>query len=128
MLCSDVFDIILAMTDLGATLRARLDAAVGAANVLTSPTETQPYLVDWRGRYHGRALAVVRPGSTAEVSSVVRACADAGVAIVPQGGNTGMCGGATPDESGREVVVSLSRLNRIRAIDADNATMTAEAG
>ncbi len=116
------------MTDSGANLRTRLEAAVGAAHVLTRPSDTEPYLTDWRGRFHGRALAVVRPADTGEVAAVVRACVEAGVAIVPQGGNTGMCGGATPDETGAEVVLALGRMIRIRGIDADNATMTVEAG
>jgi FAD/FMN-containing dehydrogenase len=116
------------MTDFRATLRARLDAAVGSAQVLTAPADVAPFLTDWRGRYQGRALAVVRPGSTEQVSAVVRACAEDRVAIVPQGGNTGQCGGATPDATGDAIVLSLSRLNRIRAIDPDNATLTAEAG
>ncbi len=116
------------MTDSGAILRTRLEAAVGAAHVLTLPSDTAPYLTDWRGRFHGRAQAVVRPADTAQVAAVVRECVAAGVPIVPQGGNTGMCGGATPDESGAEVVLALGRLNRIRSIDVDNATMTVEAG
>ena len=65
--------------DIRATLRARLDAAVGGEQVLTDPADIAPYLTDWRGRYHGRALAVVRPGSTEQVAAVVRACADLGV-------------------------------------------------
>jgi FAD/FMN-containing dehydrogenase len=104
-----------------------LRAAAGEANVLTG-ADAAPYLTDWRERYSGRALAVVRPGSTDEVAAVVRACAGAGVPIVPQGGNTGLCGGATPDDSGRAVVLSLKRLNRIRDIDLDNDTMEVEAG
>jgi FAD/FMN-containing dehydrogenase len=116
------------MTDIRATLRARLDAAVGSAQVLTAPDDAAPYLTDWRGRYHGRACAVVRPGTTEEVAAVVRACADAGVPIVPQGGNTGQCGGATPGEGGDAVVVSLLRMNRVRAIDPQNATLTLESG
>ncbi len=100
------------MTDIRATLRARLDAAVGSAQVLTAPADIAPYLTDWRGRYHGRARAVVRPGSTSEVAAVVRACAEAGVPIVPQGGNTGQCGGATPDAGGEAIVLSLARMNR----------------
>jgi FAD/FMN-containing dehydrogenase len=116
------------MTDFRATLRARLDAAVGSAQVLTAPADVAPFLTDWRGRYHGRAMAVVRPGTTDEVAAVVRACAADSIPIVPQGGNTGQCGGATPDETGAAVVLSLARLNRIRAIDADNSTLTAEAG
>jgi FAD/FMN-containing dehydrogenase len=116
------------MTDFRATLRARLDAAVGSAQVLTAPSDIAPYLTDWRGRYRGRAWAVVRPGSTDEVASVVRTCAQHRVPIVAQGGNTGQCGGATPDDSGTAIVLSLARLNRIRAIDPPNATLTAEAG
>jgi FAD/FMN-containing dehydrogenase len=116
------------MMDIRATLRARLDAAVGSAHVLTAPADVAPFLTDWRGRYQGRALAVVRPGTTDQVAAVVRACAEDRVAIVPQGGNTGQCGGATPDATGDAVVLSLNRLNHIRAVDPDNATLTAEAG
>lgn len=101
---------------------------VGPTQVLTEAAEQAPYLTDWRGRYRGKALAVVRPGSTEEVAAVVRACAQIGVPMVPQGGNTGLCGGATADDSGRAVVIALGRLNRIRAVDAFNNTLTLEAG
>lgn len=104
-----------------------LRAAVGTAQVLTGQ-DAQAYELDWRERYRGRALAVVRPGSTEEVAAVVRYCAQAGLPIIPQGGNTGLCGGATPDDSGRAVIVSLQRLNRVRGIDTDNDTMDVEAG
>ncbi|HZR03559.1 MAG TPA: FAD-binding oxidoreductase [Burkholderiales bacterium] len=114
--------------DDGANVRTRLVAAVGAANVLTEPSATAPYLTDWRGRFHGHALAVVRPGNAEEVAAVVRLCRDAQVPIVAQGGNTGMCGGATPDAAGHAILLSLGRLNRIRAIDRDNATITVESG
>ena len=116
------------MVEPGATLLARLASFVGDGNVLTVAADVAPYVTDWRGRYHGAALAVVRPASTAEVAEVVRACAAAGVAVVPQGGNTGLCGGATPHDRGDEVVLSLARMNRVRAVDADNATLTVEAG
>ncbi|MBK7745593.1 MAG: FAD-binding oxidoreductase [Betaproteobacteria bacterium] len=116
------------MTDKRATLRARLEAAVGTAQVLTATADTAPYLTDWRGRFHGRALAIVRPGSTAEVAAVVQACAEAETAVVAQGGNTGHCGGATPDASGDAVLLSLVRLDRVRAVDAENGTLTVEAG
>ena len=116
------------MADPGATLLARLSSVVGSGNVLTAAADVAPYLVDWRGRYRGAALAVVRPGTTAEVASVVSACGEARVPIVPQGGNTGLCGGGTPHASGDEIVLSLARMNRIRAVDRDNATLTAEAG
>jgi D-lactate dehydrogenase (cytochrome) len=84
--------------------------------------------VDWRRRYFGNALAVVRPSSTREAAQVVRVCAESATPIVPQGGNTGLCGAATPDASGRAIVLSLSRMNRVRALDAVNNTMTVEAG
>jgi FAD/FMN-containing dehydrogenase len=116
------------MTDIRANLRARLGAAVGSDQVLTDPADMAPFLSDWRGRYHGHAVAVVRPGSTDQVAAVVRACADLAVPIVPQGGNTGQCGGATPDARGNAIVLSLVRLNRVRAVDPANATLTVEAG
>jgi FAD/FMN-containing dehydrogenase len=116
------------MTDNRATLEARLAAAVGAAHVLTADGDIAPYVSDWRGRYRGRARAVVRPQTTAEVAAVVAACADAAVPIVAQGGNTSQVGGATPDAGGAAVVLSLTRMSRVRAIDRDNATLTVEAG
>ena len=110
-------------TSLPDTLRA----IVGAAHVLTEGDLTA-WEQDWRKRVKGKALAVVRPGSTEEVAAVVRACAAAGACIVAQGGNTGLSVGSTPDESGTQVVLSTTRLNRVRAIDRDNLTMTVEAG
>ena len=104
-----------------------LRLAVGAGQVLTDG-DLSAYEVDWRKRYHGRALAVVRPGSTAEVAAVVRACAGHGASLVAQGGNTGMVGGSVPDDSGTQVLLNLTRMNRVRAIDATNLTLTAEAG
>ena len=106
----------------------QLAAIVGADNVLTAVEAVAPYLTDWRGRYHGAAQCVVRPATTEEVSAVVRVCAQAGVAMVPQGGNTSHCGASIPDKSGEAVLISLSRLNRIRAVDPANNTMTVEAG
>ena len=100
---------------------------VGASQVLTG-ADAQAYSVDWRGRYRGRALAAVRPASTGEVAAVVRHCAQAGIPLVPQGGNTGLCGGATPDASGRALILLLQRLNRIRGIDTANDSMEVEAG
>ncbi|MEO6566876.1 MAG: FAD-binding oxidoreductase, partial [Casimicrobiaceae bacterium] len=116
------------MAESGATLLERVAAIVGHAHVLSAPGDVEPYLVDWRGRYRGTALAVVRPGTASEVSAVVRACAAAGVAVVPQGGNTGMCGGATPRVDAGEVVLSLTRMQRVRSVDVANATITVEAG
>ena len=109
-------------------LRSALVAAVGADHVLTATDAIAPYLTDWRKRYTGRAQAVVRPASTAEVAAVARACADHGTPIVPQGGNTGLVGGGTPDDSGRAVLLSLTRMNRVRQIDPANDTITVEAG
>src|SRR5205814_354128 len=116
------------MAESAAPLLSTLRAIVGEANMLTSDADVAPYVTDWRDRYHGHARAVVRPGTTAEVAAVVGCCAEQGVPIVPQGGNTGLCGGATPGSTGNEIVLVLSRLNRVRAIDRDNATMTVEAG
>ena len=99
----------------------------GAAQVLCEGDLTA-WEQDWRKRARGKALAVVRPGSTAEVAAIVKACAAAGVSMVPQGGNTGLVGGSTPDESGRQVVLSLQRMKAVRAIDAANLTITVEAG
>ena len=109
------------------TLRAALRALVGDAHVLTEG-DLSAYEQDWRKRERGKALAVVRPGSTAEVAAVMKACAAAGVSVVPQGGNTGMVVGSIPDKSGQQVLLSLQRLHRIRHIDAANLTVTVEAG
>lgn len=102
-------------------------ALLGKRHVLQG-ADAQPFLTDWRGRFQGHARCVVRPGDSEEVAAVVRLCAAAGVPMVPQGGNTGLCGGATPDDSGNAVVINLSRLNRVLAIDGDNDTITVEAG
>jgi FAD/FMN-containing dehydrogenase len=104
-----------------------LRAIVGPANVLTDG-DLAGYEQDWRKRYRGRALAVVRPGSTDEVAQVVAVCARHGTALVPQGGNTGLVGGGVPDDSGTQVLLTLSRMDRVRSIDAANLTMTVEAG
>lgn len=100
---------------------------LGAAHVLVG-ADAQPYCTDWRGRYSGEAMAVVRPGSVQELAAVVKWCNAHGVPMIPQGGNTGLCGGATPDSSGRALLVVLTRLNGIRGIDPQNDTMVVEAG
>ncbi|MBL8697124.1 MAG: FAD-binding oxidoreductase [Alphaproteobacteria bacterium] len=110
--------------DLVSTLRARL----GAAGVLTDADTTARYLVDWRGMYRGPALCVARPATTDEVSFVVAQCARRAIAIVPQGGNTGLVGGSVPRPEDRCVLLSLERMNRIRAIEPLDFTLTAEAG
>ena len=109
-----------------APLAAALRAVVGPAHVLTEPADTGAYAVDWTGRFAGRTPLVVRPASTAEVVEVVRACAAAGVAIVPQGGNTGLVGGSVPLHG--EVVVSLRRLDAVEDVDAATGQLTAGAG
>jgi len=109
-------------------LRAQLRAIVGESGLVAEDAATEPYLSDHRGLYRGRALAVVLPASVAEVAAVLALCNAARVAVVPHGGNTGYCGGATPDESGRQVVLALRRLNRIRSTDAANDSLIAEAG
>jgi FAD/FMN-containing dehydrogenase len=101
---------------------------VGDEHVLTLEADVAPYLTDWRGRFTGRALAVLRPADPAQVAGLVRLCAAHRVPVVPQGGRTGLVIGGVPDDSGRAVVLSLRRLNRIRAVDSINRTMTVDAG
>lgn len=110
------------------SLREKLAAIVGEQQLLIADADMAPYLVDWRGRYQGSARCVVRPSNAGELAAVVRACVEARVPIVPQGGNTSLCGAATPDASGDAVVLSLQRLNRVRAVDPLNNTITVEAG
>jgi len=105
-----------------------LKAIVGDRYVATDAAEIEPIVTDHRGRYRGAALAVLRPSSTDEVSRIVKACAAAGVAIVPQGGNTGLCGAATPLEPRPTVVVRLDRMNRVRDLAPAEETITVEAG
>ena len=96
--------------------------------ILTQDEDKAPYLTDWRKRFTGKALAVLLPGNTAEVAKIVKLCAANQIAIVPQGGHTGFCGGATPDNSGKQVILNLKRMNQIREIDIANQTITLEAG
>jgi FAD/FMN-containing dehydrogenase len=108
-------------------LLTQLRQIVGATYVLTEGDLTA-FELDWRRRERGKSLAVVRPGSTEEVAAVVKACVAAGVSMVPQGGNTGMVVGSTPDASGTQVLLSLQRMNRVRKLDAGNLTITVDAG
>ncbi len=101
---------------------------LGAAHVIADPADMAAYLTDWRGRFTGAAIAVLRPGSTAEVAQLVKLCNRFKVPVVPQGGNTGLVLGSVPDASGTAVVLSTTRLNRIRALDDLNNTITVEAG
>jgi FAD/FMN-containing dehydrogenase len=111
-----------------AALLATLRSIVGDRGLLTAPSDTAAYAEDWRRLYRGRTDAVIRPASTREAAEVVRACAEAGVAVVPQGGNTSMVGGAVPAEDGSELVLSLARMNRVRDLDPVDLTLTIEAG
>ncbi len=110
------------------TLLVALRGAVGPAGLLLDPADTAPFAEDWRRLYRGQTPAVVRPASTAELAEVVRLCAAAGVGVVPQGGNTSMVGGAVPAEDGSDIVVSLSRMNRVRSVDPLDLSITVEAG
>ncbi len=107
---------------------ARIKEVVGPKGWTTDPHEVEPYLVEQRGLYRGATRMVVRPAATEEVAAVVRICAAAKLPIVPQGGNTGLVGGGVPPEDGDNIVLALQRMNRIRAIDPLNYTVTAEAG
>ena len=108
--------------------RSALLDIVGERGCLFEPEDIAPYCEDWRQILKGNALAVVRPATTEQVAAVVRFCADRRIAIVPQGGNTSMLGGATPSADGSQIVLSLSRMNKIRDLDAVDLTMTVEAG
>jgi len=104
-----------------------LRGALGEVQVLTQG-DLSAYELDWRKRYHGKALAVLRPADTAQVAAAMQLCSQHRVAVVPQGGNTGLVGGGVPDASGTQVLLSLQRLHRVREIDSANLTMTVEAG
>ncbi len=106
----------------------RFAAVVGAGNVLTEPADMEPYLHEWRDRYVGRAACVLRPGSEEEVAALLKIAGEAEVAVVPQGGNTGLVGGQIPFEEGNEVVLSLDCMNRILRVDPEDDSITLEAG
>ena len=110
-----------------AALLAELLEICGPTHVLTEG-DLSAWESDWRKRSRGKALAVVRPAATEEVAQVVQACARHGISIVPQGGNTGLVVGSTPDASGSQVVLSLQRMNQVLAIDKANLTITVQAG
>jgi D-lactate dehydrogenase (cytochrome) len=110
------------------SVQSKLRDIVGAKAALADPADMAPYLHEERGLYHGKAALVLRPGSTDEVARIVAACAASRTPIVPQGGNTGLCGGAAVHEDASEVIVNLGRMNKIRAIDPVNYTITVEAG
>ena len=107
---------------------AHIRAVLGPAGCLDAPGDVEPYLVDFRGLYRGATPLVACPASTADVAAVLGICNGLGVGVVPHGGNTSYCGGATPHEGGHEIVLSLRRLNRVREVDAANFSLTVEAG
>ena len=109
-------------------LLEKLTTIVGVNAIITDADALAPHLTDWRGRYRGDALAVVKPNSTEQVAAIVKLCAESGTAIVPQGGNTSLCGASVPSEKSNAIVLNLTRMNKIRAIDLDNNTITVEAG
>ncbi len=111
-----------------ARLAAELAAAFPADLLRLGDAERAPFETDHRKRYHGRALAIALPRSTTEVSRLLAWCNERGVGVVPQGGNTGYCGGATPDGSGTQLVLCLGRMKQVRSVDAANLSMTVEAG
>jgi FAD/FMN-containing dehydrogenase len=101
---------------------------VGAEYVYLSDADKSPFLTDWNKRYTGDALAVLRPKNTEEVASLLALCNAENIAVVPQGGNTGLCGGAIPGKASNSVVISTSRINKIRELDLENSTITLESG
>ncbi|MEP7221428.1 MAG: FAD-binding oxidoreductase [Novosphingobium sp.] len=116
------------MTNSDDTFLAQAAALLGPRGFTTDADLMEPSLTDWRQRYHGKARGIASPASTEELAALVKLCVRHGVSIVPQGGNSGMSGGATPDESGRELLVSLRRMNAVRAIDPAGREATCEAG
>jgi FAD/FMN-containing dehydrogenase len=104
------------------------EALLGPRGLTRDPDLMEPWLTDWRGRFTGSALAMASPASTDEVAALVKLCGKHGIAMVPQGGNSGMCGGATPDESGNAIILSLRRMNAIRSVDPDGRQVVCEAG
>lgn len=110
------------------TVLERLREIVGPEGWVSGENATAPFLVEPRGRFHGAAALILRPGSTGEVAEIVRVCAENETGIVPQGGNTGLVGGAVPSADGSQVLMNLARMNRVREMDAENSTVTVEAG
>ena len=116
------------MTDAQVSLIERVKQKLGPKAAITDPREIEPWVHDWRGRVHGAARAILAPSSTDEVAEIVKLAAELRIALVPQGGNTGMAAGATPPADASALLLSMRRMNRIRSISADNAFAVAEAG
>lgn len=115
-------------SDAVATAVAAIRGALDAKGWVEDPAELDPWLTDSRGVYHGKCLGMARPATTEQVAAVMKAAYAAGIPVVPQGGNTGRVGGSTPDGSGRMLLINLARMNKVRALDPANDTMTVEAG
>ena len=116
------------MSDAQAKLIEEAERILGPKGVVTDPRDIEPWVTDWRGRVHGAAAGLLAPASTQEVASIVRLAGELRVPLVPQGGYTGMAGGATPPADGSALLLSLRRMNRIRSINADNRIAVAESG
>ncbi len=116
------------MTDAQSELIEEVRTRFGAKTAITDPADVEPWLTDWRGRFHGKAAAILSPASTEEVAQIVKLAADRQVPLVPQGGNTSMVGGATPPPDGSALILSLRRMNRLRSISAEHNVAVAEAG
>jgi FAD/FMN-containing dehydrogenase len=116
------------MSDAQTALVGEIRSRFGPKAAITDPADIEPWLSDWRGRYHGAAPAILSPASTEEVSAIVKLAAERQVPLVPQGGNTSMVGGATPPPDGSALILSLRRMNRLRSISAEHNLAVAEAG
>ena len=117
-----------AIGPIAADVLDRIARVVGPKGIITDADDMAPYLIDQRRSYRGRTPMIVRPATTEETAAVVRICAETGTPVVPQGGNTGLCGAATPHPDGREILISMTRMNRVRNVDPLNYTITVEAG
>ena len=113
------------MSDAQSRLIEAARQRLGPKGVITDESDIEPWLTDWRGKFHGRTAAILSPANTEEVSAIVALASELGVPLVPQGGNTGMVGGATPPEDGSALILSLRRMNRLRAISDDDNTACA---
>ena len=116
------------MNDAQSALVETVRNRFGPKAAITDSDDIKPWLTDWRGRFHGKAAAILSPASTEEVAAIVSEAAKLGVPLVPQGGNTSMVGGATPPADGSALILSLRRMNRLRSISAEHGVAVAEAG
>ena len=106
----------------------KFENILGPKGIISNRLDLQPYLIEERGKFKGNAIVLLKPSSTKEISDIVKICSKEQIPIVPQGGRTGLCGGAVPSLKGDDILISLEKLNNIRSIDTINSTLTAEAG